>query len=114
MLLFVYFLIFLFFVCFFFFFFFQAEDGIRDADVTGVQTCALPIFADRRADGLGRDPVLDVVRRLGLTPPLGLADGRGHRPGHAVSVHDDLAVDVARGPAGGLDQRRRGAEVAFL
>src|SRR5215813_7099704 len=28
-----------------FFFFFQAEDGIRDADVTGVQTCALPILA---------------------------------------------------------------------
>src|SRR5436305_7994656 len=26
------------------FFFFQAEDGIRDADVTGVQTCALPIL----------------------------------------------------------------------
>src|ERR1022692_3379986 len=29
--------------CFFFFFFFQAEDGIRDYKVTGVQTCALPI-----------------------------------------------------------------------
>src|SRR5215475_15493766 len=29
---------------FFFFFFFQAEDGIRDFHVTGVQTCALPIF----------------------------------------------------------------------
>src|SRR5436305_3874060 len=28
------------------FFFFQAEDGIRDADVTGVQTCALPIYCD--------------------------------------------------------------------
>src|SRR3989449_2022555 len=28
----------------FFFFFFQAEDGIRDVAVTGVQTCALPIF----------------------------------------------------------------------
>src|SRR5438552_13939176 len=28
----------------FFFFFFQAEDGIRDDLVTGVQTCALPIF----------------------------------------------------------------------
>src|SRR5437879_8349646 len=28
----------------FFFFFFQAEDGIRDTSVTGVQTCALPIF----------------------------------------------------------------------
>src|SRR5437867_9096595 len=27
-----------------FFFFFQAEDGIRDRTVTGVQTCALPIF----------------------------------------------------------------------
>src|SRR5258706_11418917 len=30
----------------FFFFFFQAEDGIRDWSVTGVQTCALPIFAE--------------------------------------------------------------------
>src|SRR5690349_24855701 len=29
---------------FFFFFFFQAEDGIRDLYVTGVQTCALPIY----------------------------------------------------------------------
>src|SRR5699024_12045404 len=27
-------------------FFFQAEDGIRDRNVTGVQTCALPIWAD--------------------------------------------------------------------
>src|SRR5205809_5165549 len=36
---------FFFFLCFFFFFFFffQAEDGIRDVAVTGVQTCALPI-----------------------------------------------------------------------
>src|SRR3989442_8029646 len=35
-------------------FFFQAEDGIRDADVTGVQTCALPIslreWAEQRAE----------------------------------------------------------------
>src|SRR5438093_4610546 len=30
---------------YFFFFFFQAEDGIRDWSVTGVQTCALPILA---------------------------------------------------------------------
>src|SRR5207249_8228011 len=29
--------------CSYFFFFFQAEDGIRDRNVTGVQTCALPI-----------------------------------------------------------------------
>src|SRR5437763_8565423 len=32
-----------------FFFFFQAEDGIRDTSVTGVQTCALPIYARRFA-----------------------------------------------------------------
>src|SRR2546422_7602903 len=34
------------------FFFFQAEDGIRDVAVTGVQTCALPICVRR----LARDP----------------------------------------------------------
>ena len=33
-----------FFLIFFIFFFFQAEDGIRVYDVTGVQTCALPIW----------------------------------------------------------------------
>src|SRR5207248_4889789 len=33
----------------FFFFFFQAEDGIRDRTVTGVQTCALPICSRRRS-----------------------------------------------------------------
>ena len=40
---------FFFFVCFLFFlfFFFQAEDGIRDWSVTGVQTCALPIYGIR-------------------------------------------------------------------
>src|SRR5713226_2587667 len=31
----------------YFFFFFQAEDGIRDGRVTGVQTCALPISSSR-------------------------------------------------------------------
>src|SRR5690554_7018855 len=33
------------------YFFFQAEDGIRGADVTGVQTCALPIFLRERRGG---------------------------------------------------------------
>ena len=37
-------LFFFFFFSSFFFFFFQAEDGIRDTSVTGVQTCALPIW----------------------------------------------------------------------
>src|SRR5687767_15199593 len=39
-----FFFFFLFYFVFFFFFFFQAEDGIRDKLVTGVQTCALPIL----------------------------------------------------------------------
>src|SRR6266496_2263129 len=41
-----------------FFFFFQAEDGIRDLYVTGVQTCALPIL------GLGMDYALLMVSRF--------------------------------------------------
>src|SRR2546430_3102116 len=40
-----------------FFFFFQAEDGIRDLTVTGVQTCALPICCDGGgADCFGPGP----------------------------------------------------------
>src|SRR5258708_14032584 len=42
------------------FFFFQAEDGIRDDLVTGVQTCALPILLDRHtglAAGYDSEPV---------------------------------------------------------
>src|SRR5699024_12124269 len=37
-------------------FFFQAEDGIRDRNVTGVQTCALPIFRERTH---GRGPLTE-------------------------------------------------------
>src|SRR2546425_3142093 len=37
----------------FYFFFFQAEDGIRDKLVTGVQTCALPISGSRSASWRG-------------------------------------------------------------
>src|SRR5688572_31797641 len=36
-------------------FFFQAEDGIRDLTVTGVQTCALPISLLRGADPFGAE-----------------------------------------------------------
>src|SRR5437867_5062304 len=42
--LFVFFFFYIVYFLFFFFFFFQAEDGIRDRTVTGVQTCALPIL----------------------------------------------------------------------
>src|SRR5438094_6667843 len=53
-------------ICFFFFFFFQAEDGIRDRTVTGVQTCALPILRGRCRAG-----------RLKLE-----GDGQGDLAGH--------------------------------
>src|SRR5258706_9751901 len=41
-------------------FFFQAEDGIRDWSVTGVQTCALPISSRRRHTRLVSDWSSDV------------------------------------------------------
>src|SRR5712664_4398163 len=54
---------------FFFFFFFQAEDGIRDLIVTGVQTCALPIcsacttVAAPMWTGPTRTPIAQLTRR---------------------------------------------------
>src|SRR6266436_8225474 len=51
---------------FVFFFFFQAEDGIRDVAVTGVQTCALPIWwrrLDRGDDGSDEGLADSVVQR---------------------------------------------------
>src|SRR5689334_24353739 len=54
------------------FFFFQAEDGIRDGTVTGVQTCALPISAARpRADRA--DPRVRFVALVGapVAQPIG-------------------------------------------
>src|SRR6266853_4915103 len=50
-----------------FFFFFQAEDGIRDLTVTGVQTCALPIFAE----------VLKAEKLVVLTNTPGVLDKNG-------------------------------------
>src|SRR6476646_4171756 len=41
-------------VVFYFFFFFQAEDGIRDHCVTGVQTCALPILLEKARERAAR------------------------------------------------------------
>src|SRR2546427_5100774 len=51
----------------FFFFFFQAEDGIRDLTVTGVQTCALPIWTRGEA-GAGGDDRLRRPARGGGRP----------------------------------------------
>src|SRR5258707_7444208 len=61
------------------FFFFQAEDGIRDIGVTGVQTCALPI-----SRGLGShlepDGHLPGVQQAGQSRPQD-ARGRQEAPG---------------------------------
>src|SRR5690606_40997990 len=69
-----------------FFFFFQAEDGIRDFHVTGVQTCALPIChraparAACRAGSRRRHPPYDgadlrhLVQRAALSTDVSLAD----------------------------------------
>src|SRR5437879_13354181 len=46
----------------FFVFFFQAEDGIRDTSVTGVQTCALPILVIQKRHGHGRDDAAERAR----------------------------------------------------
>src|SRR5699024_11670125 len=55
-----------FFFVLFFFFFFQAEDGIRDRNVTGVQTCALPIFAD---GGRNRPALRSIPHVSGVSDP---------------------------------------------
>src|SRR2546429_6135723 len=48
-----------------FFFFFQAEDGIRDVAVTGVQTCALPIssgIVSAKGRAIGAGPYDDFIQ----------------------------------------------------
>src|SRR5258706_2303116 len=62
-----------------FFFFFQAEDGIRDWSVTGVQTCALPI-----SKCLVIDPELQTSYSGGCKD--GKAEGSGTARGSAVYV----------------------------
>src|SRR3712207_9038514 len=47
------------------FFFFQAEDGIRDIGVTGVQTCALPICGPAALHRLGRGHPAGLLRAAG-------------------------------------------------
>src|SRR2546430_7408478 len=57
-------------ICLFLFFFFQAEDGIRDLTVTGVQTCALPILIVARGAGDEQQlAFLDLALEERLTRP---------------------------------------------
>src|SRR5260370_19139671 len=65
-------------LCNCYFFFFQAEDGIRDSSVTGVQTCALPISGDPHAaltlaDDALSDWTADGASDSAAVPSAGLA-----------------------------------------
>src|SRR5260370_465542 len=53
------------------FFFFQAEDGIRDSSVTGVQTCALPIYIPNVSESALRDLDESGIVRIGATVKQG-------------------------------------------
>src|SRR5882672_6310539 len=52
--------------CLSFFFFFQAEDGIRDHCVTGVQTCALPILSTQTTSRKASDPSKATITSVSL------------------------------------------------
>src|SRR5690554_6965915 len=92
-------------------FFLQAEDGIRDADVTGVQTCALPIYGlaaapRRRPSQLQRPDSGPRGRRLppphrNVGPPGPAPPGRGPRAG-------DIPPSSARPKIGRASCRERG------
>src|SRR6266536_3762926 len=90
-------------------FFFQAEDGIRDPLVTGVQTCALPIFAFggagplhacALAEELGMTTVL-VPEAAGVLSALGLAasDERRDRVRSYVRSLDEVGELPGEGEA---------------
>src|SRR5882757_10409583 len=81
----------------FFFFFFQAEDGIRDIGVTGVQTCALPISAEL---GLGTAPMTRISVFLSVfdvhvqwLPVDGEIHAIHYRPGKFLSADLDKASE---------------------
>src|SRR5690606_23577296 len=55
-------------------FFFQAEDGIRDFHVTGVQTCALPIYKDTGLKVIIEDGVAKLPDRTSFAGSVATAD----------------------------------------
>src|SRR5437879_12885763 len=96
------------------FFFFQAEDGIRDTSVTGVQTCALPIAGRGAADG----EVLSGTRRAGIHDEPAArgprSAGEPHRPEVERRVADAgarLARAAPRATPLFLEEREVGARV---
>src|SRR6266850_3003796 len=84
-------------VCDCFFFFFQAEDGIRDYKVTGVQTCALPIFAGGGPHGSSAKMGRDVrAHPAAMRAPA----GRPRPPGRVSGRPGSRARGMARGALG--------------
>src|SRR3989475_5067950 len=86
------------------FFFFQAEDGIRDLTVTGVQTCALPILSCHTHSTTCARPVAANGWPRPLSPPEGLT---GRRPSSAVSPSS-----VARPALPGGTRPRSSSEIS--
>src|SRR5437879_11256809 len=74
------------------FFFFQAEDGIRDTSVTGVQTCALPIFTGTPTAG-------DLSESASRSLPPGAATWRYFEvPARTSNIRAASSTVVASGP----------------
>src|SRR5688572_32779504 len=73
---------------FIFFFFFQAEDGIRDLTVTGVQTCALPISSRNaiRSKWSARKPPARAARPRFRSPSLRRWKRLNGRPSRQPSI----------------------------
>src|SRR5690625_7995552 len=95
------------------FFFFQAEDGIRDGHVTGVQTCALPISALRcSATGRRTAPQCSITGRRSPSDRSGSRKiGRASCREREERGEVDVGVDeegVIRG--GGTTRRKRSAD----
>src|SRR5436190_11316385 len=89
------------------YFFFQAEDGIRDHCVTGVQTCALPILIWRtcgslRADELLSEPQVRQIMEYYLAVRM-RRYGRTFQPTE-TSSHADRALTRPAGANGRLPQ----------
>src|SRR5690606_41198185 len=91
-----------------FFFFFQAEDGIRDFHVTGVQTCALPIYA-AQAEILPRFRRLDAGAVRQKSEAIDLVTEADEQAEHLIRAEvTGLAPDVLF--IGRSEERRVGKE----
>src|SRR2546422_6160525 len=83
----------------FVFFFFQAEDGIRDVAVTGVQTCALPISMIA-ADEFDVDTMMAMFQELRAKQIRAEAEGRdGLSPEMRAFIEDAKAQGIKIGRA---------------